>query len=273
MDALSEFFDRIQMKGGLFFAGKIYSALDVNKPEGTAFVHVIEKGGLDLVRFGYPPITIKGPCILLCPSSCRYKLETNTPDGVDIICASFEFGATIGRSYLLGVTDTLVFSLKNSDPLLSIVQTLFSEYRGQDIGFRKSVNVLFEYIFVVLIRKAVVDGLIFKGSISAVLNPNLSKAITAIHNDPGHDWTVKQLAGLACMSRSKFSALFLKVVGVPPITYLAAWRVKRAQDLIKQGVKLKNVAASVGYSSQAALSRAFSQEVGLPPGEWLRQQG
>ncbi|MGV8864622.1 MAG: helix-turn-helix domain-containing protein [Pseudomonas sp.] len=58
-----------------------------------------------------------------------------------------------------------------------------------------------------------------------------------------------------------------------PFGYLTAWRMKLAQDLMKQGVQLKVVAASVGYSSQAALSRAFALEMGVPPGEWFKRQG
>ena len=272
MDALSEFFDRIQMTGRLFYAGKVYDTLDINKPDGTAFVHIVEKGGFDLVRPDHPRIALDGPTVLLCPSNCRYKLEPAIDTGADIICATFEFGVSMSRSFPLGVTDTLVFPFQKIDRVMPVIEALLSEYHQQDVGHRKGLSVLFEYILVVLIRTAIREGMIDSGSLSAIVDPQLGKAIQQIHLNPEQEWTVKQLADLACMSRSTFSTQFLKVVGVTPIAYLAAWRIKLARDLMKQGVKLKVVAASVGYSSQAALSRAFVQEMGIPPGEWLKRQ-
>lgn len=273
MDALSEFFDRIQMTGRLFYAGTVFDTLDINKPDGTAFIHIVERGGLDLVRRGHPSIALDGPTVLLCPSTCRYKLEPNRDEGAEIICATFEFGVSMARSFPLGVTDTLVFPLLDGDALLPVINALLAEYRGKDAGHRKGLGVLFEYILIVLVRRALSEGMIAKGGLSAIVDPQLGKAINAIHLSPEQDWNLKQLAELAYMSRTKFSAQFLKVVGVSPIAYLTAWRMKLARDLMKQGVKLKIVAASVGYGSQAALSRAFTQEMGLPPGEWLKRQG
>lgn len=273
MDALSEFFDRIQMTGRLFYAGTVFETLDINKPDGTAFIHIVEKGGLDLIRPGHPRIALDGPTVLLCPSTCRYKLQPTTDEGADIICATFEFGVSMGRSFPLGVTDTLVFPFREIDPVVPVIEALLAEFRGQGAGHRKGLSVLFEYILIVLVRRAIAEGMIAKGGLFAILDPHLGRAINEIHLNPERDWNLKQLAELACMSRSTFSAQFLKVVGVSPIAYLAAWRMKLARDLMKQGVKLKIIASSVGYSSQAALTRAFALEMGMPPKEWLKREG
>jgi AraC-like DNA-binding protein len=272
MDALSEFFDRIQMTGRLFYAGKVYDTLDINKPDGTAFIHIVETGGLDLVRAGHPRISLDGPTVLLCPSTCRYKLEPTSETGVDILCATFEFGVSMGRSFPLGVTDTLVFPFAEIATVVPVIQALLEEYRSQGAGHRKGLSVLFEYILIVLVRRAIAQGMIARGGLSAILDPQLGRALKEIHLRPEQEWTVRELASIACMSRSRFAAQFLKVVGVSPIAYLMAWRIKLARDLMMQGVKLKVIAASVGYSSQAALTRAFVQEMGVPPGEWLKRR-
>lgn len=261
------------MNGRLFYAGTVFDTLDINKPDGTAFIHIVENGGLDLIRPGHPRIALDGPTVLLCPSTCRYKLRPTREQGADIICATFEFGASMGRSFPLGVTDTLVFPFSKLDSVVPVIDALLKEFRGQAAGHRKGLSVLFEYILIVLVRRAIDEGMITRGALFAILDPQLGKALNPMHLTPEHEWTLKQLAELACMSRSKFSAQFLKVVGVSPISYLTAWRMKLAQDLMRQGVKLKIIAASVGYSSQAALTRAFVLEMGVPPGEWLRQQG
>jgi AraC-like DNA-binding protein len=81
---------------------------------------------------------------------------------------------------------------------------------------------------------------------------------------------VDELADVAAMSRSAFCLHFQKMLAVAPIAYLTAWRVKLAQDLIRQGTELKVVAATLGYSSQAAFTRVFVRELGVPPAGWRR---
>ena len=58
-------------------------------------------------------------------------------------------------------------------------------------------------------------------------------------------------------------------VGVTPFDYLTDWRIGVAQDLMKRGHPLKIVAPSVGYASSMALTRVFSQRVGLTPTVWV----
>jgi AraC-like DNA-binding protein len=52
----------------------------------------------------------------------------------------------------------------------------------------------------------------------------LSAAITSIHDEPTHDWTVEELAQRTGMSRSTFALMFKQTVGVSPIDYLTRWR-------------------------------------------------
>lgn len=74
-----------------------------------------------------------------------------------------------------------------------------------------------------------------------------------------------KLAALAPMSRSKFSACFSRIMAVSAMGYVTVWRMKVAQDLLRDGVQIKVIAASVGYSSQVSFSRTFLNVVGSPP--------
>lgn len=85
-----------------------------------------------------------------------------------------------------------------------------------------------------------------------------------IHQEPEAAWTVEKLAALTHMSRSKFSACFTRIMEVPPMGYVTAWRMKVARDLLRDGVQIKVIAASVGYSSQASFPRTFVNVVGSP---------
>ena len=50
MDVLSEFFERTSLQGRLLFAGPVDGTLVLDKPPGMAFIHVVERGALDMVH-------------------------------------------------------------------------------------------------------------------------------------------------------------------------------------------------------------------------------
>ncbi|MGE8360406.1 AraC family transcriptional regulator [Pseudomonas sp.] len=271
MDILSEFFERTNLQGRLFFAGKVDGTLMLDKPPGMAFIHVIERGGLDLVQPGVPTISVTEPSVLFCPSSCRYQLRSSSEQGADLICASFQFGRQSMQVFPLGLTETLIFPLSALQPMGPAIAALSGEFADQAPGRSKALNLLFEYLFILLVRRAVEQEKLSGGLLFALQDRRLGEVLRAVHNAPEEPWTVEQLAALASMSRSKFSAHFSRIMHMAPMAYLTAWRMKVAQDLLRDGVQIKVIADAVGYSSQAAFSRTFLQHIGLPPGEWLKQ--
>lgn len=73
------------------------------------------------------------------------------------------------------------------------------------------------------------------------------------------------------MSRSSFAERFTGYVGMPPMTYLAQWRLQVAARLLQGGsLSVAQAAARVGYQSESAFNRAFKRQVGRPPGSWRR---
>lgn len=75
------------------------------------------------------------------------------------------------------------------------------------------------------------------------------------------------------LSRSAPADRFIRLIGVPPMHYLANWRVQVAkQKLGDTSASLAQVADMVGYKSEFAFSRAFKKAVGTAPATWLRSQ-
>ena len=71
------------------------------------------------------------------------------------------------------------------------------------------------------------------------------------------------------MSRAAFAARFTHLVGHAPMHYLALWRMQIAARLLADGsMKVAAVGHEVGYTSEAAFSRAFKKLVGVSPAEW-----
>jgi len=103
--------------------------------------------------------------------------------------------------------------------------------------------------------------------VSALRDPRLGGVISAVHRDPGRDWTVADLAAEMGSSRSVFAGRFLAVTGLTPLRYLTELRMRLAAEWIGRDRMPIDVAAHrLGYGSQAAFSRAFKRVVGVPPG-------
>jgi AraC-like DNA-binding protein len=104
-------------------------------------------------------------------------------------------------------------------------------------------------------------------SVARGLSDNrLVAALRAVHAQPGHGWTVADLAAEAAMSRSAFFARFTRVVGLPPMEYLIAWRMALAKRLLRsRDYGIEQVAARVGYGSASTFSTAFARHVGMSP--------
>ena len=98
----------------------------------------------------------------------------------------------------------------------------------------------------------------------------VGQALSALHADAAEAWTVERLARLVGVSRSVLAERFTALVGQPPMQYLALWRMQLASRLLADGGRVAEVAAAVGYESEAAFSRAFKKLVGEAPATWRR---
>ncbi|MCJ0763523.1 AraC family transcriptional regulator [Variovorax terrae] len=85
------------------------------------------------------------------------------------------------------------------------------------------------------------------------------------------DLTVDALAREAGLSRVHLTRAFARQFGVPPHLYLNAVRIRRAQEAMRSGRPLAEVALACGFADQSHFSRRFKGSVGLSPGAWLRQ--
>jgi transcriptional regulator GlxA family with amidase domain len=99
------------------------------------------------------------------------------------------------------------------------------------------------------------------------LDPRIRKALRAMQAEPARPWTVKALAKLAGASRSAFAKVFVASLGETPHAWLTRARLQLARELLEtSGAKLAEIAGSVGYASEFALSRAFKRHYGVAPG-------
>jgi AraC-like DNA-binding protein len=100
----------------------------------------------------------------------------------------------------------------------------------------------------------------------------VGKCLALMHEQPAHPWTLESLAREAGTSRSVLAERFTHYVGQSPIQYLGKWRMALASNLLRRSaLSMIHVALEVGYETDAAFSRAFKREFGMPPASWRRE--
>lgn len=78
--------------------------------------------------------------------------------------------------------------------------------------------------------------------------------------------TIKDLAGEACLSVSRFHETFREMAGVSPHQYVIQARLERAVELLKQPrLSLSEISYRTGFSSQSALTNAMKKYRGITP--------
>ncbi len=107
------------------------------------------------------------------------------------------------------------------------------------------------------------------GWLAGLGDPLIGKALALIHDQPASHWTIDALAKQSGMSRTVFAERFAELIGIPPMHYIAKWRMQVASELlIGSNATLASIAADIGYESDAAFSRAFKRLFGVPPSTW-----
>ena len=99
-------------------------------------------------------------------------------------------------------------------------------------------------------------------------DPFLARVVSAVVDEPGHDWTIDQLAALGAMSRSVFAARFRQVFGTSPASYVTEVRMRRAKELLDTGTGVSETSRALGYASDEGFRRAFRRHVGVAPSAW-----
>ena len=109
--------------------------------------------------------------------------------------------------------------------------------------------------------------------LAGLRDTHVARALALLHRDIARQWTVDELGREVGLSRSALADRFIRLIGVPPMHYLANWRMQVAmQKLRDTSASLAQVAETIGYESEAAFSRAFKKAVGTAPAAWRRSR-
>jgi AraC-like DNA-binding protein len=172
---------------------------------------------------------------------------------------------------LLDALPKVIVASSSGRPTEALLRTsldlLASELQGGRPGSESVAGRLSEVLFVDVLRQhAQALGPAGRGWLAALRDPGIRSALEAIHARPQDDWPVDELARRAAMSRSTFYERFTELLGDAPAQYLTRWRLQRAASLLTEtSDPLATIGERVGYTSEAAFSRAFKRHTGESP--------
>jgi AraC-like DNA-binding protein len=269
--------------------------------------HVLTEGRCFANIVGEAPITVEAGEVIVftkgdphvLSSSPGMRADPDAPDALDAAAGSqlpffINYGgdgppsAKLVCGYLAcdaqpfnPLLDNLPPVIKAGDPqdtdtgwLGQFIRFAMMESADKRAGGESVLARLSELMFIEVVRRHL-DALPPEqtGWLAGLRDPFVGKALSLMHGAPARNWTIEELAKDVGLSRSVLAERFADLVGMPPMHYLAKWRMQIASGLLSGGsANIATVAAKSGYGSEAAFSRAFKKMVGVPPSAWRRPQ-
>lgn len=304
MDALDRLIQLARLSGSLDLRCLFSGPLELDHapgPPGEACYHVVLEGMCTVLRKGHPPVAVNAGDIIVLPRSDAHVLsiaprtpgakplpiktrdngtvtvETNCGDepvGLDLLCGRFVYAP---RALLIDVLPDFVHVsfTEASEPYLEpLVATMRREAEDAQPGAPSIVTALSTALFTMVLRAWLTDQPSLAGVLGLLANRRLGASVIAMLERPADPWTLEMLAKEAAMSRATFMRAFAAHSDSSPLALLSHVRMQLASTMLMHTKKsIADVAADVGYQSEAAFSKRFKELYGVAPGRFRATNG
>jgi AraC-like DNA-binding protein len=189
------------------------------------------------------------------------------------VCGYMTCDPYLSRPILNGLPPVFTVNIRTDRSghwLENSILHLVDEAASGRVGSEAMLAKLSEALFVDTLRRYVA-GLPEQqvGWLAGARDSIVGKSLGLLHGRIAHPWTIADLADEVGISRSALVERFTRYLAEPPMTYLTRWRLQvAARSLEKTSRGVAEIAADVGYESEAAFNRAFKREFGCPPGRY-----
>ena len=112
-------------------------------------------------------------------------------------------------------------------------------------------------------------GLTLSARKGGLTTRQLKTALELLVSDEQGDYGVEELAAACGLSVSYFIRAFKRATGATPYQWLLDFRISKAQEMLKRGMPLAQVALECRFADQGHLSRVFKSKCGVSPMLWL----
>ena len=185
--------------------------------------------------------------------------------GCVLLVGTYEGAGEVSQPLLTALPGVAVLSREEAGtPLL---QVLADEMQVEAPGQRALLDRLLDVLLISSLRTWFAGRADqAPGWFRAQSDPAVQQVLSLLHQQVAHPWTVEELAARVGLSRAALGRRFTAVLGEPPMSYLAAWRLALAADLlVASDATIAAVARQVGNATPFSLSVAFKRVHGVSP--------
>jgi AraC-like DNA-binding protein len=271
-------------------------------PRQLVAYHLIVEGRVTVTVPGQAPMTVVAGDAVILPRNTPHFLASDVnvqpvnaanyvlpPDQKGVAKLVLGGGGALTRLYcgflasadhanpvIAALPPLLTLSMRDHDAfdfVESSMRFAIQELAQGRLASSGTMSRIAELLLVEAVRRFVTDNNKVYGWLDGFRDPQIGRALAALHRDLRRGWTVEDLAKEAAMSRTAFSNRFQDVLGQSPIKYLTSWRLRIAQQMLSDGPDpISVVAEAVGYDSEEAFSRAFKRAFNKPPAMWRNEK-
>lgn len=289
---LNEFLRRLHLGSEVYYVGQLCDAWHMSTPGGSdattfhlvchgeAWVHMRDSSGPipmhagDVALFPHDAAHAFGaqPQIPDTPFDYSHPAPLNTvAPGTGLLCGHLRLPAHIRRLLIATFPEFMLIRPDESPvglQLRKLIEMMTEEAALNDLGATAILDRLSDTLFLLIIRHALHLEPRLSPLLAALSDEALHPAVSAFIDAPAEAWTVERMATVACQSRSAFSERFTQRTTMPPMEFVANWRMQLASAMLaEKHANMLDVALRCGYESEAAFRKAFKRIVGVPPGK------
>lgn len=190
--------------------------------------------------------------------------------GTGLVCGHLRLPLQVRRLLLASFPELVLIRPADSpvgSQLKGLINMMSAEALKNELGVTAILDRLADILFLFIIRHIMHVSPALSPVLAALADKHLNLVVTVFIEKPEEEWTVERMARLACQSRSVFSERFRQLVGMPPMEFVANWRMQLAVAMLQEdNAGMLDIALRSGYESEAAFRKAFKRITGVTPG-------
>jgi len=159
------------------------------------------------------------------------------------------------------------FPIENLEAVNMLMCLIISEHHS--ISKNKNTNIA--ELFKILVNKIAEEFKLYESKVNFRKCPEILCIRSKIMQNPGYNWTIKELAEKCKMSESFFQIKYKQLYSSTCIADVIQARLEMAKNLLKSsGYTIKEISMHCGYRRAEHFSRQFKEAYGVSPVEYRK---
>jgi AraC-like DNA-binding protein len=308
VDAFSEVLSSVKLQGALFFNAEFSAPWGFSSPRSSLLAPDLMPGAEHLVIFHFvmegsasirtesgEAFVLNAGDVVVFPHGDPHRMACGAPSqlmdtravlklilggGGEVtrfVCGYMACDPRLCQPILSSLPEVIKVNIRDDASghwLENSIRQLVEEAGRPAPGSSAMLAKLSEALFVDTLRRYIAALPAEQtGWLAGTRDTVVGRSLAILHRRPQHPWTIAELAREVGLSRSALVERFGRYLSEPPMSYLARWRLQlAARALTSTSHSVGQIAAEVGYESEASFNRAFKREFGSPPARFRKDR-